>query len=99
MVSRAKFSIRKPKAALAGWLVPGIVLAAIGFGVSKSLSPSVTVVPGRESARAQKLADAQFGPSQLVPILLEGPKAQLDKQGPTLVRALAKRPYTRVLSA
>ena len=75
------------------------LLSLIGFGVSKSLSPTITVVPGTESARAEKLAGAKFGPTQLVPILLEGPKAQLDRQGPPLVAALAKRAHTRVLSA
>jgi putative drug exporter of the RND superfamily len=99
MLSLAKFSIKRPKAALAGWLIAGIALSLIGFGVAHSLSPSVTVVPGTESARAQKLANAQFGPTQLVPILLEGPKAQLNKTGPKLVVALTKRPHTRVLSA
>src|SRR5581483_1390044 len=54
---------------------------------------------GTESAKAQKLASAEFGPTQLVPILLEGPKQQLNVQGPRLVTALTKRPHTRVLSA
>ncbi|MGZ4185948.1 MAG: MMPL family transporter, partial [Solirubrobacteraceae bacterium] len=49
--------------------------------------------------RAQKLAEQQFGPTQLVPILLEGPKAQLNQIGPRLVIALTKRKDTRVLSA
>ena len=99
MISLAKLSIRRPKMALAMWLVVGIALAVIGLGVSKSLSPTITVVPGTESSRAQQLAGAQFGPTQLVPILLEGPKAELNREGPPLVAALAKRPYTRVLSA
>ncbi|MGZ6586515.1 MAG: MMPL family transporter [Solirubrobacteraceae bacterium] len=99
MISLAKLSIRRPKAALAAWLIVGIALSLVGLGVSKSLSPTITVVPGTESARAQKLAGAEFGPTQLVPILLEGPKAQLDRQGPPLVAALAKRAHTRVLSA
>src|SRR5581483_3846783 len=93
------FSIRRPKAALITWLIVGIALSAIGLGVSHSLSPSVTVVPGTESAKAQKLANAEFGPTQLVPILLEGPKQQLNVQGPRLVTSLTKRPHTRVLSA
>jgi RND superfamily putative drug exporter len=99
MLTLAKFSIRRPKAALIAWLAVASVLALIGFGVSNSLSPTITVVKGTESARAEKLAGAKFGPTQLVPILLEGPKAQLDRQGPKLVAALAKRPHTRVLSA
>ena len=99
MISLAKLSIRSPKAALAAWLVAGVVLTLIGLGVSNALSPSITVVPGTESSRAQQLASAQFGPSQLVPILLQGPRAQLNIQGPKLVAALARRPHTRVLSA
>jgi putative drug exporter of the RND superfamily len=99
MISLARFSIRRPAVALIAWLIIGAVLAVIGLGVSHSLSPSVTVVPGTQSARAQKLANATFGPTQLVPILLEGPTAQLNRQGPRLVAALARRPHTRVLSA
>jgi RND superfamily putative drug exporter len=99
MISLARLSIRRPTAALAAWVIVGVALSLIGLGVSKTLSPSVTVVPGTESSRAQRLANANFGPTQLVPILLEGPQAQLDSQGPPLVRALSQRPRTRVLSA
>src|ERR1019366_4907593 len=79
MIGLARLSIRRPRAALAVWSLAAIVLTLIGFGVSSTLSPSITVVPGTQSSRAQQLANAQFGPS--------------------LVRALAKRPHTRVLSA
>jgi RND superfamily putative drug exporter len=99
MISLARFSIRRPKASLVAWLVVGVALSVIGLGVARTLSPSVTVVPGTQSSRAHQLANAQFGPTQLVPILLEGPKQQLDRQGPKLVVALASRPDTRVLSA
>ena len=99
MISLAKLSIRRPKASLAMWLIVGLALSLVGFGVTKALSPMITVVPGTESARAEKLAGAKFGPTQLVPIMLEGSKAQLDRQGPRLVAVLAKRPHTRVLSA
>jgi len=99
MVSLGRLSIRRPRLALAVWLAVGVALTLIGLGVSRSMSPSVTVVPGTQSSRAQQLANAQFGPTQLVPILLEGPKAHLDQQGPVLVRALDKRARTRVLSA
>lgn len=84
---------------MAAWVVVAVALAAVGLGVAKSVSPSIVVVPGTESSRAQKLTNAQFGPSQLVPILLQGPSAQLNKQGPKLVTALVKRPHTRALSA
>ncbi|HET9104472.1 MAG TPA: MMPL family transporter [Solirubrobacteraceae bacterium] len=99
MLSLARLSIQRPKAALAVWLIVAAALSTIGFGVSGVLSPSITTVPGTQSYRAQRLANAQFGPSQLVPILLEGPRAQLDHQGPALVAALRHRPHARVLSA
>jgi putative drug exporter of the RND superfamily len=99
VLSLARFSIRRPRFALATWLAASAVLTLIGFGVSNTLSPSITVVPGTQSSRATQLANATFGPSELIPIMLEGPKTQLDKQGPNLVRALSKRPHTRVLSA
>src|SRR5664280_2122421 len=99
MITLAKFSIRRPKLALITWLTVAVVLSLIGLGVANSLSPSVTVVAGTNSSRAQQLANARFGPTQLVPILLEGPRAQLNVQGPALVRALSRRPHTRVLSA
>jgi X-X-X-Leu-X-X-Gly heptad repeat protein len=99
MIKLARISIRRPRAALAIWTVTGVVLALIGFGVSHSLSPSITVVSGTQSARAEQLANAKFGPTQLVPILIEGPKKYLNKEGPALVRALSHRPRTRVMSA
>lgn len=80
-------------------MLVAIVLGAIGLGVSHSLSPSIVVVPGSESSRAQTLTNAQFGSTQLVPILLRGPRTALDRQGPRLVRDLVKRPHTRALSA
>jgi RND superfamily putative drug exporter len=99
MITLAKFSIRKPKTALLIWVVLAGALTAIGLGVSSTLSPTISVISGTQSSRAQDLGKAQFGPTQLVPILLEGPKWALDSQGPPLVRALARRPHTRVLSA
>ncbi len=99
MLSLARLSIRRPRSALIIWAVIAAVLTVIGFGVTKTMSPSVSVVQKSESMKAQTLANQQFGPSQLMPILLEGPKAQLDKQGPALVKALVTRPNTRALSA
>ena len=99
MLRLARFSTRRPFVSLAVWLAVAAALAAIGLGVSSSLSPTIVVVPGSETARAEHLAESNFGPSVLVPVLLEGPKAELDEQGPALVKALAARRDTRVLSA
>jgi RND superfamily putative drug exporter len=99
MLHLARVSTRRPFVAFAAWFTVAVILAAIGLGVSHSLSPTIVVVPGSETARAEQLAESNFGPSVLVPIMLEGPKAQLNTQGPKLVRALSARRDTRVLSA
>jgi RND superfamily putative drug exporter len=99
MLHLARLSIRRPLAALLVWAAVAGGLTLIGLGVSDQLSPSVTTVAGTESSHAQDLAKSEFGPSVLVPILLEGPARQLDRQGPALVRALSQRKDTRVMSA
>lgn len=99
MLHLARFSIARPKTSLAVWAIIAAALIAIGLGVENRLSPPVVVVPGTEASRAATLAEREFGPSVLVPIMLEGPKAQLDAQGPKLVRDLSKRSDTRVMSA
>ncbi|HSD76442.1 MAG TPA: MMPL family transporter, partial [Solirubrobacteraceae bacterium] len=99
MLHLARFSTRRPFAAFAVWFAVAAALAAIGLGVTHSLSPTIVVVPGSETSRAEHLTESNFGPSVLVPVMLEGPKAQLDRQGPALVKALSARRDTRVLSA
>ncbi|HEX6583507.1 MAG TPA: MMPL family transporter, partial [Thermoleophilaceae bacterium] len=99
MIRLAQLSIRRPKAALAGWAVFAAVFVAIGLGITDRLSPTMTFVPGTESTRAEDLAKAEFGPSTLVPILLTGPQRQLDVQGPVLVKELTSRHDVRALSA
>src|SRR6476660_7080348 len=99
MLRLAEVSIRFPKRVLACWLVVCAGLGFAAFGISQQVAPSQTIIPGTESARADRLATKEFGPSVLVPILLQGPAKQLDRQGPALVAALAQRRDTRVLSA
>ena len=93
MLHLANFSTRRPRAALAVWTVVAAVLVLIGLGVSHSLSPSIIVVPGSESSRAAASRRTEFGPSVLVPILLEGPGETARPPGPQLVaRARASEP-------
>ncbi len=90
--------MRRPKTSIAVWLV---LVAAMGFAgsrITNKFSPSILVVKGTESSRAQDIATSRFGNSVLVPIMLKGPQAQLDRQGPALVRALRTRPDARILS-
>jgi X-X-X-Leu-X-X-Gly heptad repeat protein len=99
VIRLALLSIRRPAVALTVAAIVALALSLAGLGVADSVSPSITTVPGTQSSHAQHLSESEFGPSVLVPVLLEGPAQSLDRQGPALVRELAERPDTRVLSA
>ena len=75
-----------------------VVLGAIGLGVENRLDPSTLTVPGTASARADKLLREHFGDSAPFAILLRGPAAAIDRQGPELVRALRDEPGVTTLS-
>lgn len=98
MIRTARASIKNPKTAIAVWLVLVAVLGYAGSQIGDRFSPSILVVKGTESARAQDIATSRFGNSVLVPVMLTGPARQLDAQGPALVSALRARPDARVLS-
>ena len=58
MLTLANLSIRRPRTALAAWAAIVIVLALLGLGVSRSLSPSIVVVP---AAAASSPATRELG--------------------------------------
>jgi RND superfamily putative drug exporter len=74
------------------------VLGALGIGIGDRLQPTSLAVPGTESARGEKLLRQHFGDSSPFVVLLNGPAAALDRQGPRLVRVLRLQPGTRTLS-
>ncbi len=72
------------------------MLALAGRGVEDKVQPTELLVPGTEADRWDKMRAGHFGEDAAV--LLRGPKAELDRQGPALARDLALRPGTRALS-
>ena len=75
-----------------------IVLGAIGMGVEDRLDPTTLDVPGTESLRANEILQEHFGPSAPFAILLRGPAAALDRQGPEMIRVLRRDPKVTTLS-
>ncbi|HXV05882.1 MAG TPA: MMPL family transporter, partial [Solirubrobacterales bacterium] len=90
--------LRHPRRVLAVTAVVVTVLAVLGFGVEGKLSPSTLNIPGTPSARANQMLRAHFGDSAPFVILLRGPGAAIDRQGPALVRALRGEPGVTTLS-
>jgi RND superfamily putative drug exporter len=91
--------VRRPRAVLGGWLIVTVVLAVIGLNVGSHLSGTNLLVPGSESAREVKLFDQEFGGNVSAPILLTGPSAALNREGPRLAASLNKLRGAEVVSA
>jgi RND superfamily putative drug exporter len=90
--------MRHPRAVLVIAAIVLVVLGAIGTGVESRLNPASLDVPGTESSHANELRRQHFGESAPFAILLQGPKAAIERQGPALVRALRQDPEVTTLS-
>jgi RND superfamily putative drug exporter len=75
-----------------------VVLGLIGTGVESRLNPTTLNVPGTPSSRANEMLREHFGDSAPFAILLRGPAAAIDRQGPRLVRTLRLDPRVTTLS-
>ncbi len=94
----AAAAVRHPRLTLAVWIVLTLILAVQGLSFGERITPSSLDVPGTSSARAQAVADRYFGTEASIPVVLEGPRAELDEQGPELAAALRANGGLRVLS-
>src|SRR3982750_1178951 len=92
----ARLGVRNAVPALVVWGWGGAVRGRGGRGVEDRLKPTQLLVPGTEASRWNDLRKGHFG--EEASILLTGPPAAIDRQGPPLARALALRPGTRALS-
>ncbi|HSK50192.1 MAG TPA: MMPL family transporter [Solirubrobacterales bacterium] len=90
--------LRHPRRVLALAALLLAVLAVVGLDVEGKLRPTSLSVPGTESQRGGELLREHFGESAPFAILLEGPPAALERQGPRLVRALRLDPKVTTLS-
>ncbi len=75
-----------------------LALGILGLGVEERLSPLSLRIPGTAPGNAEDLAKSHFGESSPFVVLLRGPAAALDRQGPNLVRTLRRDPEATVLS-
>ncbi len=90
--------LRRPRATLAFAVAVIVALGLLGIGVEGKLRPTSLGVPGTDSARGEALLRDHFGDSAPFAILLRGPAAAIDRQGPALVRRLRQEPGTTTLS-
>ncbi len=79
-------------------VVSCLALGLVGLAIEDRLQPTSLIVPGTSSARGQALAEEHFGPSSPFAVLLRGPAAAIERQGPPLVRTLRRDPAVTVVS-
>ncbi len=91
-------TLRHPRALLVVAAVVLTVLGVIGTGVEGKLDPTTLDIPGSSASQANDLLREHFGDSAPFPIMLQGPPAALDRQGPRLIRALRRDPRVTTLS-
>lgn len=96
--SKLPLTLRHPRWVLGIALVAICVLGAIGLHVENSLKPTSLDVSGTESSRAGAALHHYFGDSAPFAILLRGPSAELERQGPALIRALRTEPKVTTIS-
>jgi RND superfamily putative drug exporter len=95
---RRSDGLRRPRLILGAAILAIAALGVIGTGVEGRLTPTSLSVPGTRSAAGAELLKAHFGESAPFAVLLRGPAAALERQGPKLIRALRRDPSVTTLS-
>ena len=91
-------SLRHPRTVLVAAALVLVVLGLVGTGVEGRLQPTTLNIPGTDSSRSNQLLRHHFGASMPFAILLQGPPAAIDRQGPALVRSLRRDPKVTTIS-
>jgi putative drug exporter of the RND superfamily len=90
--------LRHPKRTLLVGTIVVALLSIFGFSLEEKLNPSTIEIKGTETSRATAMLNEYFGDSAPFVVLLQGPPAALDEQGPELIRALRRDPKVTTLS-
>jgi putative drug exporter of the RND superfamily len=90
--------LRHPRGVLVIAAILLATLGVIGTGTTDRLDPTTIDVAGTESFRSNELLRDHFGETAPFAILLRGPAAAIDRQGPQLIDALREDPRVTTLS-
>ncbi len=96
--AKLPLTLRRPRSVLGVALLTIAILGVYGLHVESHLKPTSLDVSGTESSRAEAELHHYFGDSAPFAILLQGPSAQLEEQGPALIRALRRDPRVTTIS-
>jgi len=96
--SISDFVVRRPKTVLLAWFLLLGFLAAQGSGLEGKVSSSPVLIEGSEAQREHEVSLRDFGGDSALIVMLRGPKAEIERQGPALVEQLDALPQTLVNS-
>jgi RND superfamily putative drug exporter len=94
----AELVTRRPRTTLALWALVMGLLAMRGAGLDERLSTQPLYVDGTSTQRAHAIVAREFGSEDAIVVMLRGPAAAIDRQGPDLAAKLEGRPGTLVVS-
>lgn len=94
----ARVAIRHPKPVLIVWALAFVIALFFANSARNNLHETDLQIPGTESARAAKLTKQEFGGTISMAILLKGPPARVERDGPALVEDLERIDGVQVLS-
>ncbi len=89
---------RRPRLVVVVWFAVLGVLSLQGSGVGEKVASSPIFVQGSEAEQEHTISLREFGSDATVVVLLHGPEAAVDRQGPALVKRLEAIPDTLVNS-
>src|SRR5215207_3005264 len=92
------FLTRRPRLALASWVVLVVVLALVGKDLAGQLEAHPLYIDGTEATEAREISLQQFGSDESMVVALSGPRVAVDRQGEELARRLNDLPQTIVVS-
>ncbi len=93
-----RFATRRPVWILSAWAVVFVIALLTASNARHQIHETDLQIPGSDSARAAALTQSQFGSSIALAVLLVGPKAVVEREGPTIVRQLGRIDGVEVLS-
>jgi RND superfamily putative drug exporter len=88
VITVTRIAVRAPRVLLASWLAVIVALTIIGLPLEERLNPTRLILPGTPSAAWDDLRSGHFGDDSAV--VVQGPRAVLDREGPQLARNLAR---------
>jgi len=93
-----RFAARRPIWVLGTWAAVFVIALLTASNARQQIHETDLRIPGSDSARAAQLTEQQFGSTIALAVLLQGPRATVERQGPEIVRQLGQIDGVEVLS-